>query len=251
MCFDPTTLAAVASTAQRFPSGEAGTKEQQQQAAGSDPRGMVTCLAVGAHSLLVGTQRPVVQWFARHIKGSGSARFRGAGEDDGDAALARLPVLQLKGEVPVGTAGLSCAAFGGPGGRDAVAATADGSLLRLCGAAGVGASKVFGSDALAITPLADCHVGGVVGVAAHPDGKHLLSCSVDGRVCAWSAADGQLAGRLDLQGVLSCLAVPRGGRCIAAVGSDAGVVRCVCGLGQGRCISRLAACLVSLPYANI
>jgi WD40 repeat protein len=83
-----------------------------------------------------------------------------------------------------------------------------------------------------IEPLADCHRGAVTGLASAPDCKHLVSCGRDGSVRVWAAAAGQLVGKRDLGGCLTCCTTAVGSAAagaaakpVLAVGSEAGVVR--------------------------
>lgn len=78
-------------------------------------------------------------------------------------------------------------------------------------------------------------MGSITGIAPSPDGNHLLTCGLDGSVRAWAAASGQLVGKRDLGGRLTCCAVAMGAAAagiaskpVMAVGSEAGVIRCVC-----------------------
>lgn len=81
-----------------------------------------------------------------------------------------------------------------------------------------------------IEPLADFHVGPISGICSAPDGQHLLSCGSDGSVRVWAATAGQLVGKLDLGGRLSCCTAALGAadtpsKPVLAVGSEAGVLR--------------------------
>jgi WD40 repeat protein len=86
-----------------------------------------------------------------------------------------------------------------------------------------------------IEPLADYHVGPITGICSSPDGQHLISCGLDGSVHIWAAAAaaaaaGQLVGKQDLGGKLTCCAVALGAadmpsKPVMAVGSEAGVLR--------------------------
>jgi WD40 repeat protein len=81
-----------------------------------------------------------------------------------------------------------------------------------------------------IEPLADFHVGPISGICSAPDGQHLLSCGSDGSARVWAAPSGQLVGKRDLGGRLSCCAAALGAaeapsKPVLAVGSEAGVLR--------------------------
>jgi len=100
-----------------------------------------------------------------------------------------------------------------------VVVTEDGGV---CGVTAAVGPASWG--AASVEPLVDCHNGAVTGVAAHPDGAHVLSCGVDGSVRVWEAVRGQLRGRRDVLGRLTSIAAAPG-RALAAVGSVGGVVR--------------------------
>lgn len=81
-------------------------------------------------------------------------------------------------------------------------------------------------------PLADFHAGHVTGLAAAPDGAHIVSCGSDGSVRAWATATGQLVGKRDLGGRLTCCATALGNTAgaaaskpVLAVGSEGGILR--------------------------
>jgi WD40 repeat protein len=89
-----------------------------------------------------------------------------------------------------------------------------------------------------IEPLADYHVGPITGICSSPDGQQLLSCGLDGSVRVWAAAAGQLVGKRDLGGKLTCCAAALGAadmpsKPVMAVGSEAGVLRCVSDSSRG------------------
>eukprot|EP00878_Enallax_costatus_P029568 GHUV01032079.1.p3 GENE.GHUV01032079.1~~GHUV01032079.1.p3 ORF type:complete len:114 (-),score=44.22 GHUV01032079.1:1040-1381(-) len=84
-----------------------------------------------------------------------------------------------------------------------------------------------------VEPLADCHTGPITSLTAAPDGAHIISCGMDGSIRVWAAATGQLVGKRDLAGRLSCCAAALGSSAAAAaskpvmaVGSEGGFVRC-------------------------
>jgi WD40 repeat protein len=81
-----------------------------------------------------------------------------------------------------------------------------------------------------IEPIADYHVGAIRGICSSPDGQHLLSCGLDGSVRVWAAAAGELVGKRDLGGKLTCCAAALGAadvpsKPVMALGSEAGVLR--------------------------
>lgn len=73
--------------------------------------------------------------------------------------------------------------------------------------------------------LLDFHSGPITGLAPHPDGTHVLSCSSDGSVRVWSLRHGQLVGTHQTPSTcFTCLAAAST-KAISAVGSTSGVLR--------------------------
>lgn len=91
---------------------------------------------------------------------------------------------------------------------------------------------------LQVEPLADWHVGPITGIAPAPTGAHLISCGVDGSLRVWAAAaGGQLVSKRDVGGQLTCCAASSGaGGALLAVGSRAGVLRCVAAVFAACCL---------------
>lgn len=87
-------------------------------------------------------------------------------------------------------------------------------------------------DLAQVEVLADSHTGPITGLAAAADGAHIISCGSNGSIRVWAAATGQLVGKRDLGGKLTCCAVALGSSAaaaaskpIVAVGSEGGFVR--------------------------
>lgn len=133
--------------------------------------------------------------------------------------------LALLGSVQVSVIGCRGLAFGGPLHRDLLASTLDGSLLLLTH--GRGSQPLAAPSELQVEPLADWHVGAIVGLVATPDGSHLVSSGADGSIRVWAAGtNGQLVSRRDVAGRLTCSAASScAQQPLMAVGSHAGVLR--------------------------
>jgi hypothetical protein len=212
-----------------------------------------SCMAASADGLLLGSSR--LQWRARLAPEGASSPGKAGRRSDGGAAAADKPAGPASSEdaasaspsapapgragarfhvpampleevhgVNLGAPVSSMDVGGGSRGRDAVVVTSDGSVLVLRHAAD-GSSLAQGAAAMQLEPIAMCHAGAITGLAAHPDGEHFLSCGLDGSLRVWQAASGQLAGRLDVGGRLTCMAAAGPGSPLLAVGSEAGTVR--------------------------
>ncbi len=191
-------------------SAEASTSSSPGAGAAS----AATAITVNGEGVLIGSSTGQLTWYSR-------------AHQPGADAGSRMEVLA---QAEVSSAAVVSVEYGGAGAYDAVAGTADGSVLRVLQPGGSHTEDATAADgdlAVQIQPLVDCHVGHVTGVAGHPDGRHVMSCGDDGSFRVWDVSSGQLVGRRDLGGRLTCMAAAVDGSGLVALGSEAGVIRCV------------------------